>query len=446
MEQTFDAVIKNYFSCDLRKMLIRKGDILLRQGCFNDRLFYVQDGLFVGYVDDEFGKRELFRVYDTQFLGLYSFFSNTFRSSVTVVAERDSIITYIDQDVKKDVENKGISLVELFMPVVVENLLQRQKFELEVVTEKESALKRLLDTQRLASLGQMAAGIAHELNNAISVLKRNSAWIKAKLSEVIDTHEHDYYTYFKDGSEHGRRFSSKQVRKRAREIAEDFSIDEDVANRLAQTSIDINTISTEQLRNRNEVSELLNFWEIGSAFYDMGIAARHAAHVVKSVRALAEKRGSRTTNVSVNESLRQALSLLSSPLRRIEVKLNLTKLPDVQANKGELVQVWLNLIKNAMESMASQPAEDSKLSISTELKRKKIVVEIKDNGPGIEPDLLPKIWQPDITTKEKGIEFGLGLGLTIVERIVRSYSGEVSVKSSPGSTVFSVVLPAHTRK
>jgi len=440
MIKELEILIDTYFNSNTRILRVKKGETLLQQGVFNDRLFLVKEGVFVGYIEEGNEKRELFRVLKNQFLGVYSFFSKTFKSSATVIAEQDSVVSYIDQNMKSDIDKGERSLFEQFMPVVVENLLQRQKHEIEIAAEKEQALKMLMDAERLASLGQMAAGLAHELNNAIAVLERNSAWVRNKISEVIDKYEQHYADYFRIGIEKGRMFSSRQVRQRTKEIEKEYGFDESFANKIAQTSIPVDFFLNKSLK-KDEIEELLNFWNMGSAFHDIEIAAKHAAHVVKSVRALAEKKGSKKSGVNVNESIREALSLLSSPLRKVEVKLSFSDVPRINANKGELVQVWLNIIKNGIESLTQQKIKEGRLSVSTFYKDGYIFVNIEDNGPGIPKDLLPKIWQPDVTTKAEGIEFGLGLGLTIVERIVKSYHGDIDVKSRPGKTVFTITLP-----
>ncbi len=84
---------------------------------------------------------------------------------------------------------------------------------------------------------------------------------------------------------------------------------------------------------------------------------------------------------------------------------------------------------------------EPELVIKTSMDEKDIRVDIQDNGLGIEPDILPRIFQTNMTTKVDGLSFGLGLGLAIVERLADSYNGRVSVESVPGITVFSVVLP-----
>ncbi len=177
---------------------------------------------------------------------------------------------------------------------------------------------------------------------------------------------------------------------------------------------------------------------------DMAVAAQHAAHVVKSVKYLATQ-DTTLEQLDVNKSIGEALILLSSPLRKLELKLDLGELPPVPASKGELVQVWCNLIRNAAESLAADPSRKGVITVTSRARDQEVVVSVVDNGPGIPQHVLPKIFHPNYTTKEQGLEFGLGLGLPIVERIVSSYGGRIDVTSKPGRTEFKVTLPIRGR-
>jgi len=190
-----------------------------------------------------------------------------------------------------------------------------------------------------------------------------------------------------------------------------------------------------------EVVQQHKAWKTGAALHNMLVASRQAAHVVRSVRTLGMPHAQREANVDVNETLRDALALLQSPLRQVQVACDFDALPGIVANKGELVQVWTNLIKNACESMAQAQTSPAELRISSAVAEGRIRVGVQDNGPGIPADILPRIFQPNVTTKVDGLAFGLGLGLTIVLQLVQGYGGSVAVESRPGCTAFFVNLP-----
>jgi C4-dicarboxylate-specific signal transduction histidine kinase len=103
--------------------------------------------------------------------------------------------------------------------------------------------------------------------------------------------------------------------------------------------------------------------------------------------------------------------------------------------------VWINLIKNASESLHSNKRNDKKLHIVSDQKLNSIHVCICDNGGGIEKTNIDKIFQPNFTTKKGGLSFGLGLGLSIVQRIINSYDGSIQVESKNSETIFTIILP-----
>ncbi len=435
-------LIATYFSDPCRCLKLRKGEKLMVQGGYNDRLYLVRKGVLVGYVRAPGGgDYELFRATRNKFVGVYSFFSRTFISSATVVVERDAEVAYIDQTQPLQDPSRGSSLFEQFMPVVVMDLKYRQQRELQIAREKESALRRLIHTERLASLGQLAAGIAHELNNAVAVLERNTEWLRENILRTLGQQSPEQLAYFCQGLERGRWQSSREVRQRAHQLQQTYGLDEETAHKLADAGLEDEQLAQHGPELAAVADALYYYWQLGATLRDMAVAAQHAAHVVKSVKYLATQDTAIEPELDVNKSIGEALVLLSSPLRKVDLKLDLGELPPIAASKGELVQVWSNLIRNAVESLASQSARRGEIAITSRATDECIQVSVQDNGPGIPERVLPKIFQPNYTTKERGLEFGLGLGLTIVERIVSSYGGRLSVQSQPGRTVFTVILP-----
>jgi signal transduction histidine kinase len=439
----FEWLDKAYFSNEKQVISLRKGDELLLQGQFNDRLYLVKKGLLIGYAEDDKGYRyEVFRANPRMFIGVYSSFSKTFPSIATVVAEKNSELAYIDQTQSVVSSSKAGSLAEEFMPMVVTELLYRQQWMQDMAIEKEVTIKHLMQSEKLASLGQMAAGIAHELNNAIAVLKRNTEWIKEQLLKLWQEFRPEEYLLFKQGVLRGRNLSSMQTRKRSRELQKQYSMESESADYLAQmdfTHEDINLLSK---KTRKNIKELFSFWEMGSTIHDMLTATSHSTHVLNSVKSLGAERSFRQSNVNLNDSITEALSLLHNNLKRITIKTNLKPLPLIEANKGEFVQVWANILKNAFDSLILADVQRPVIWIFSELYNDSIVIKIQDNGPGIPQNIVSKIFEPKFTTKTNGTSFGLGLGLAIVQRIIHSYDGTVSVKSEPGKTIFIIKIPA----
>jgi signal transduction histidine kinase len=430
-----------YFSDPKRVLHIPKGTILLRQEHFNDRLYLVKRGVLRGYaVNPDGSEINVFRATPFMFVGVNSFFS-TLKTMTNVIADEDSEVAYVSYKEAADVAGGNASLAEQFLPVIVNELTFRQQHAMEVAYENEKTLKKLIQSEKLASLGQMAAGIAHELNNAIAVLEKNTQWLSKQIATIIEKHDAEMIDYFTYGIKEGRNLSTSEVRARQKRYKAIFGISDDAADLLAQTSIPENILKEQKKKLKKIAGEISRYWDTGATLKDMLVAAHHATYVVKSVKELGAARSERNQLVDINETLHESLSLLQSDLRRISVNLHLEEAPPMIASAGELIQIWSNLIKNACESLAQAHTVNPSLRIVAETGTERLSVSIIDNGPGIPPEIKDKIFQPNVTTKKEGLSFGLGLGLTIVQRIVESYGGKISVESEPGRTAFIVSLP-----
>ncbi len=436
------VLISAYFSDPEKRMILEEGMTIMHQGEENERLFLVLSGSFAGYVDNPEGDAiPFFQLQPGMFAGVQSFFSRTYISSTTIIAQERSEVAYIERE-QQTIANEGNeSLLEQFMPVVVADLAYRQQLAHTASVDKAQTLKKLIASEKMASLGQMAAGIAHELNNAVAVLQTNTRWLAEQLPILIPALKGDAKTLFLRGLNDGRKMSTSEIRKRRKALQDRWGLSASICDKIAETGL-----SDEDLPNSPEaiaalIDRLGGFWEIGATLNGMQLAADHAAHVAKSVKTLGAHHSTRHPDVDVNDSLREAITLLRSPLRKVTVASELNPVSGITANKGELVQIWVNLIRNACESLQQEKTAAATIGIRSREEKGAIIVEISDNGPGIPAETLPKIFHPDFTTKVSGLSFGLGLGLSIVQRLVESYQGNVQVESNREKTVFIVQLP-----
>lgn len=313
---------------------------------------------------------------------------------------------------------------------------------------------------RLAALGKLSAGLAHELNNPASAAKRAASRLRQTLKRIKDA-SHDL----------GRREITSAQRSELEKLETSLLQNEDPPP-------DALTISDleEQLDTSLRKHGISDLWQLAadlarknvkpevleSLFFTLGDDTARAALVriaasleIWSMLAEIESSTSRISdlvlaikeytymdqspvqNVDIVKSLETTLTILNHKLKHgIDVKRDYQKIPLMVNSFGsELNQVWTNIIDNAIGAMGGK----GELRVRTYREDDCVVVEIGDNGPGIPPDVKPHIFEPFFTTK--GVGEGTGLGLDTVQRIVKKHRGNIQVTSIPGDTHFQVWLP-----
>lgn len=174
------------------------------------------------------------------------------------------------------------------------------------------------------------------------------------------------------------------------------------------------------------------------------------ASIVENVAAFAESNKVTMTTVKLPEVLQTVVEIIRPEAERHGVTLTFkpTMVPHIMGNNSQLLQVFLNLAQNAIQAMDQRPGSELVLDISlrtTDVPRPQLCAAVIDNGPGVDPELLPHIFEPFTTTKATGQrrgKHGMGLGLAIVKRIVQHHHGEIQVTSQlDQGTTFRVYLP-----
>ncbi len=443
MEKKIIAKLREkYFDSD-HILEIKKGDTFVEQGQESKRLFLVLEGLVAGVLHKDNGTMEVFRSGENMLVGLHSFFSRKFCAYADVIALEDTKLSYLayeDDRVRPD------EFLEDFLPVIIDGLFERQVFAKKLMLEKEEALKRNLHRDKLATLGQMAEGIAHELNNAIGVIKGNVEWLEKEVYDYIkDKESSEVFSNFEKGYNKGQNLSSAEVRKSRQFIEKKLKLSPSSAKKLAQLGFSNDDINNKNFRNATDevIDNIHHFWKMGVATHDIILASEHAAHVIEAVKALGS--GEREQiEVDVNKTLDSALVLVQQQTEGIKVSLEKEDVPIIRGNDTELKQVWINLIKNACESLKTSQTKNPEIEIKSENKKDEIWISITDNGPGIPEALQEKIFHPNFTTKKGGLSFGLGIGLSVVQKHVNHYKGTIDIESKPGKTTFYIKLPTKT--
>jgi len=340
------------------------------------------------------------------------------------------------------------------MPELTERLVGMMTDRVREVTRREQ------QRDRLAALGKLSAGLAHELNNPASAAKRASSQLRQILEKIRDA-----------AHELGRReLTPTQKAEIERLEALIGANKEPPPDTLAMSDLEDQLDSLLRSHGQNDLWQLaaglaqrnIQPAALESLFAELDPGTARAALV--RISAIAEVYGlldeiessaSRISdlvlaikeytymdqapvqNVDIVKSLESTLTILNHKLKKgVTVEREYPRVPLLVNSFGsELNQVWTNIIDNAIDAMNGK----GQLSVSVCKDERCVVVEIGDNGPGISPDVQPHIFEPFFTTK--GVGEGTGLGLDTVQRIVKKHRGTIQVTSKPGETLFQVWLP-----
>ncbi|AKF83883.1 cyclic nucleotide-binding protein [Myxococcus fulvus 124B02] len=327
------------------------------------------------------------------------------------------------------------------------------------MAERMKALQSIsLQQEKLASLGTLAAGLAHELNNPVSAVMRGVRALGDRLRELPSLAL----------SLDCRTLSEPQVRAleaRASVSAEtlnplDKGDAEDalarwldargveeawvMAPELVESGLSLEKLEHELASLSGEVLKGTLRWVaatrgISVLLDEVGQAGGRIASLVNAARAYTYLDEAPLQRVDVHDGLESTLAVLGHRLRGVHVVREYDRsLPPITAYGTELNQVWTSLIENATDAIKENGG--GTLRLRTHRDTDHVVVEVVDDGPGIPPEVLPRIFDPFFTTK--GVGEGTGLGLSITHRVVSLlHQGEVIVTSRPGETCFQVRLP-----
>lgn len=439
----FKVIKEKYFSNPDRQVRLKAGEVLLSPGEQNHRLFLIKEGLLIGLIVNDSGEPfEIFRSEAGKLVGTYSFFDPSHTSYSTVKAEEDALLAYIDMDMLKEVEMGYEKFAKHMLPLVVSEIYSRQLLAHRASIERNEAIKRLMLAEKLASLGQMAAGLAHELNNAIGVIYQKTEWIAERITHYLKGHsDPELFPFYQKGFLHGQPHSTSQIRARRKAIQKAMIVDHATAKKLAKTGLEVEEIIGYKDHLEEKAEQILYFFEMGLALHDMRLASKQATSVVQSVKELGAAHRQKLEAVDLTDTIREAVTLLKSMLRKVKLDLRLSELPSITVNSGDFVQIWINILKNAVEALLGAKSPRPCVKVISGVKNGQIEIQIEDNGPGIPDHLKQKIFQPNFTTKVNGLSFGLGLGLPKVQKLVESYAGTISLNSKPGKTAFIIRIP-----
>ncbi len=313
---------------------------------------------------------------------------------------------------------------------------------------------------RLASLGKLSAGLAHELNNPASAAKRAASQLREILKKIRDA-----------SHELGRRELTAAQKSEIEKLEASFVQYNEVPldplklsdlegqidsllrshgqNDLWQLAADLarRNVKPEALESlfatleadtaRAALVRIAASVEVASLLHEIESGTSRISDLVRAIKEYTYMDQTPVQNVDVVKSLETTLTILNHKLKQgVAVQRDYQPVPLLVNSFGsELNQVWTNIIDNAIDAMGGK----GELRVRTYRDDNCVVVEIADNGPGIPPNIKPHIFEPFFTTKKVGE--GTGLGLDTALRVVKKHRGSIQVSSEPGDTRFQVWLP-----
>lgn len=269
----------------------------------------------------------------------------------------------------------------------------------------KEAEMQLVESEKMASLGQLTAGIAHEINNPINFVTSNVKPLKRDVQMVIDMLNQIEEISLQDGTVDDKK-------QKIDELKQEYDFD----------------------YLKTEIDYLINGINEGSS---------RTAEIVKGLRIFSRLDEDDLKKADINEGLESTLVIVNNQLdNRIDVVKQFSDLPPVECYPGKLNQVFMNMISNALHAIKSRYKEEKggMLTLSTSANDTHVLVSIKDNGTGMDENTKKKLFEPFFTTKDVGE--GTGLGLSIAYNTIVKHNGSITVNSELGAgTEFIIEIP-----
>ncbi|MCP4687530.1 MAG: GAF domain-containing protein [Desulfobacterales bacterium] len=345
----------------------------------------------------------------------------------------------------EDLNQKNVKLVQ-----VNERLEQ-------TLEELKQSQVQLIQSEKMAALGQLIAGIAHEINTPLGVIRGSCGNISRSLEKTLvrlpeflrllsgETLE-SFFVLLERAIGNQEKLTTREARKKRRALTSRLKESRiDSADSLADTLVDIGVyedvepflqlLEEPDAPGMVQAAHQLSGLEKNSR--NISTAVERASKIVFALKKFShhDHTGEKIKS-DIVEGLETVLTLYYNQIKQgVEIIKNFTEVPRIPCYPDELNQIWTNLIHNALQAMEHK----GRIEIRTAQRDEHVVVSVSDDGPGIPEEIQDRIFQPFFTTRAAGE--GSGLGLDICSKIMEKHQGRIEFDSQPGRTTFRVLIP-----
>jgi signal transduction histidine kinase len=427
------------------------GEIVASRSQIVHSLYIVLSGRLSHHLDRGTGRRKVMEWVGGDVTGMLPYSRMTTAQGESIIDEPTEVLRISRDDI----------------PELIRNCYEVTAILVHVMTDRARRFTSAdLRDEKLISLGKLASGLAHELNNPASAVTRNAKFLAEALSEgeeaarglamagltadqwkELDAVRNPVLTSVPQPHPSGLALADRE--EDLAEWLQEHGLDDISAEELARTTLTIEALDRLARAIHGDLLGVALRWIAAGANArsltdNIGRASTRIHTLVDSVRRFTHMdRAPVAEDVEISKGIEDTVVILGDKARGKSVAVTLDVppgLPRVRGVAAEINQIWMNLIDNAIDAAPS----NGHVNVTATQEGAQVVVRVVDDGPGIPEDILGNIFDPFFTTKSVGE--GTGLGLEIVRRMVQWHNGEIDVDSRAGRTEFCVKLPLAGRK
>ena len=432
--------------------------VLVHEGDANDFLWFIVSGEVllkkqnIDQIEEVVSKEG-----QGSLTGLMSFVTGE-PSYATVITNKDTEVIKLDRKQFAQVMEANSQLLPLFTNLLMKNFHQRLKVSFKTELQLQNALRtikstqeRLVESEKMVVLGQLVAGVAHELNNPISAIIRAIDAVHDHVPKLANSKlTNEFKLLGNEVMEQGLRSqptSTESIRQRTKKAGNMFHSNKD-ARLAVQMNLDNEDIFKRYFKGMGDemsdyIGKLNHYHATGVFMHNMDTCAKRIADLVNSLKSYVRRDAENAVRVNLLQGIEDTLLMFENKLKHYEVIKNFQEVPEVECFPSSLQQVWTNLISNSIDATDERGVIKIDVSILSPGADNKQWIKLcfADNGCGIPAEIQEKIFELNFTTKREG-NFGLGIGLSLCTQIIHHHNGTIKVESELGKcTVFTITLP-----